>query len=259
MMAEFIRTERVDQVAVVTIDRPPVNALNSQVLAELRETFKALDADDEVRAVVLTGAGDRAFVAGADIREMAEMSPMEARVFAQTGQATFRLIENHRLPIIAAVNGYALGGGCELMLACDLRIASDRAVLGQPEVTRGIPPGFGATQRLARLVGIGRAKQIVLLGEHFSADEAYRMGLVNRVVPHDSLLTEALNWAHKIAAHAPLAIRLAKAALNRSLDADLASGCEYEREVFGLAFSTRDQREGMTAFLEKRTPEYRGR
>jgi len=257
-MSEFVRVERRDKVALVTIDRPKVNALNRQVLDELRQTFANLDASSGLRAVVLTGAGSSHFVAGADIAEMVELSAVEARDFARAGHAAFSAIENHQLPVIAAVNGTALGGGCELMAACDLRVASEQARIGQPEVTLGIPPGFGGTQRLERLVGLGRAKELVLLGHPIDASEAHRIGLVNRVVAHDRVLDEALEWAQRFEKAAPLAVGLAKTALNYGPDVALDEGLEYESHLFGLAFSTHDQKEGMRAFAERREPEYRG-
>jgi enoyl-CoA hydratase len=256
-MSTYVRVEELDQTALVTIDRPEVNALNSELLAELRETFEGLAQDEDWRAIVLTGNGKH-FVAGADIEELVQFSSVEARAFARTGQAVFRLIENLSLPVIAAVNGTALGGGCELMMACDLRVASEGAKIGQPEVTLGIPPGFGGTQRLTRLIGVGKAKELILLGKTIDAREAQELGLVNKVVEPEAVVEEALSWANKLAENAPVAVSLAKAALNRSVDVDLSSGFDYESEVFGLAFGTEDQVEGMNAFLERRPPEYTG-
>jgi enoyl-CoA hydratase len=212
-----------------------------------------------VRVVILTGAGDRAFAAGADIREMAAQRPLETRRYAALGHEVARLLERMGKPVIAALNGYTLGGGSELALACDIRIASEDAQIGQPEVKLGIPPGFGGSQRLARLVGRGRASELIFLGEPVTAKAAERMGLVNRVVPADRLLEEAKAWARQMQDRGPLALRLAKAAIHQTQETGLSAGLDYEVELFSLAFATEDQDEGMKAFLEKRKPEFEGR
>jgi len=255
---EFVEYELHDSVAVLTINRPKVNALNSEVLRQLKTAVKGAVRTEAVRAIVITGAG-RAFVAGADISEMKDMSPLEAREFAALGQGVFNYIELAPKPIIAAVNGYALGGGCELAMACDLRIAAEEAVFGQPEVKLGVLPGFGGTQRLARLVGAARAKELIFTGSNLAAVDAEAIGLVNRVVQADSLMEGALELARAIAAQGPVAIRGAKEAINRGLQVDMATGSALEAELFARCFSTGDQKEGMAAFLEKRAPDFKGR
>lgn len=256
----FIRTERFDRVIRVTIDRPEArNAVNSELLAELIDAMRDLAADPEVRAVVLTGAGDRAFIAGADVKEMSQKTPREGREFATRGHRLTRLIEEMGKPVIAAINGAALGGGCELAIACDVRIASDQAVLGQPEVKLGILPGWGATVRLPRIVGEGFAREMIFTGRVLSAEEALRVGLVNAVVPHDRLSDEALKLATNMAAGGPIAVAFAKRSMNRARTLDLESALEFETNLFALCFSTEDQREGMGAFIEKKTPNFRRR
>ncbi|MCR4397928.1 MAG: enoyl-CoA hydratase-related protein [Firmicutes bacterium] len=257
---DYVKVERRDGVAVITIDRQPaLNALNWQVLDELSDALDAVASDAETRVVVITGAGDRAFVAGADIEAMQPMSVPEAREWAVLGQRIFSKIESLPQPVIAAINGYALGGGCELALACDIRIASDRAKLGQPEVTLGITTGFGGSQRLPRVVGPGWARQMILSGDVLDAATAERIGLVNAVVPAAELMAEAMKLAAKIASRGAVAVRLAKRALNVSMDADLETGLRFEAEVFGECFGTPDQKEGMKAFLEKRKPVFTGK
>jgi enoyl-CoA hydratase len=211
-----------------------------------------------VRAIIVTGAGDRAFIAGADIAEMKDKSPSEALAFARLGQAVCSAIEAAPQPVIAAINGYALGGGCEIALACDIRLASETAVLGQPEVALGVPPGWGGTQRLPRVIGPGLARELIYTGRRVGAEEALRIGLVNAVYPPAELLERARALAAEIARNAPVAVRLSKEAIRRGLDVDLAAGLALEAQAFALAFSTADQREGMSAFLEKRSPEFRG-
>lgn len=244
--------EKEDKVAVVTINRPnALNALNSETLKEIDFVFDDLAADDNILVVIVTGAG-KAFIAGADITEMKDLNAIEGRKFGMLGNKVFRKIEILDKPVIAAVNGFALGGGCELSMACDIRIASTKAKFGQPETGLGITPGFGGTQRLARIVGIGMAKQLIYTAEMIKADEALRIGLVNKVVEPEALMTEAKALANKIASNAPIAVRLSKSAINRGLQCDIDTGTTYESEVFGECFSTEDQKEGMTAFVEKR-------
>lgn len=257
---EFVRLEKENGIGTLTIDRQQaLNALNQQVLEELSATLDAVAADSEVRVLIITGAGEKAFVAGADIEHMQPMSVFEARQWALLGQRVFAKIENLPQPVIAAINGYALGGGCELALACDIRIASDRAKIGQPEVTLGIPTGFAGSQRLPRLVGPSRAKQIIFTGDMIDAATAERIGLVNAVYPSAELMDKARELAGRIASRGQVAVRLAKCAVNRAMDADMTTGSLYEAEVFGQSFATTDQKEGMRAFLEKRKPVFTGK
>lgn len=252
--------ERDGPVALITINRPRVlNALNRATFTDLRQVFADLADDASVRAVVLTGAGDRSFVAGADISELSLLSAAAAREVAALGQDTFARVETLGKPVIAAVNGFALGGGCELAMACTLRIAADTARLGQPEVNLGLLPGYAGTQRLPRLVGQGRALELLLTGAPISAQEAERIGLVNRVVPAAELLAECRRLAATLAAQAPLAVRYILDAVHTGADLPLAAGCAYEASLFGLAASTADMREGTRAFLDKRKPSFEGR
>jgi enoyl-CoA hydratase len=247
-------------VATVTVNRPKVlNALNAATLTELGEAFRALQADAFVRVVILTGAGEKAFVAGADINELATLTPDAGKAHAGLGQGVFNVIEQLGKPVIAAVNGFALGGGCELAMACTVRLAADTATFGQPEVKLGLTPGFGGTQRLPRLVGKGRALELVLGGGMIDAAEAFRIGLANRVVPAASLLDEARALAQAWAANAPVAMRYSMEAVAHGLETSCAEGCFVEASLFGLAFATEDMREGTRAFLEKRKPEFKGR
>ena len=249
-----------ERVAIVTITREKaLNALNATVMAELAAALAALDADEAVGAVILTGAGDKAFVAGADIAAMAELQPPAARAFAEAGHRIGDLIARMTKPVIAAVNGFALGGGCELMLACDFAFASERAKFGQPEVNLGLMPGFGGTQRLLRRVGPARASELVLTADLIGAEEALRIGLVNAVVPADKLLEHARTQATKVASKAPLAVAASKRALRRAEELSLGAGNELERELFAGLFSTADQKEGTRAFLEKRPAKFTGR
>lgn len=242
-----------NEIAVVTISREKsLNALNSETLTELKECFENIAARKDVRVLILTGAGKKAFVAGADISEMVNATPAEGRRMGMLAKEAFMLLETMPQVTIAAVNGYALGGGCEISMACDIRIASDNAKFGQPEVGLGILPGFGGTQRLARLVGKGRAKEIIFTCDQIDAQEAYRIGLANKVVPQDELLDTCKSMAEKIMSKGSYAISLAKEAINTGLETDLASGLTLEADLFGLSFSTADKKEGMTAFLEKR-------
>ncbi|HEX7795091.1 MAG TPA: enoyl-CoA hydratase-related protein [Vicinamibacterales bacterium] len=252
--------ERDAAVAIITINRPKVlNALNVSTLDDLRRAVLELKRDDGVRAIVLTGAGDKSFVAGADINEFAANSPASGRDQALAGQHVFDLIENLGKPVIAAVNGYALGGGCELAMACTLRIAADTARFGQPEINLGLVPGYGGTQRLPRLVGKGKAMELILTGAPITAAEAERIGLVNRVVPASALMTEARSLASALAAQAPLATAYIIHAINHGVEMPFAQACAYEATLFGLAFATEDMREGTRAFLEKRKPVFRGK
>lgn len=252
--------ERAEAVAVLTVNRPKVlNALNTQTLDELRRVILALKHDEAVRAVIVTGAGEKSFIAGADINELAVQSPTGGRDHAMRGQHVFDLIENMGKPVIAAINGYALGGGCELAMACTLRIAADTARIGQPEINLGIIPGYAGTQRLARLVGRGRALEILLTGDPVTAQEAHRLGLVNRVVPAGDLLKEARTLASALALKAPVAVRYIIDAVNRGLQMPFAEAQAHEATLFGLVASTEDMREGTKAFLEKRKAEFKGR
>ena len=255
-----VELTREGAVAIVTVARPEaLNALNTETNERLAVVVSELSADDAVRAVVLTGAGDAAFVAGADIAEMRSFSAEEARRFGALGQAVMSAIEVAPQPWIAAVNGFALGGGCELALACDIRLASEKAKFGQPEIGLGITPGFGGTQRLPRMVGEGWAKYLVLSGRHIRADDALRIGLVQAVYPKDDLMAQAMKLAAELAAKSPLAMRYCKAAVHAAVSSDLATGQGIERDLFALAFASDDQSEGMAAFLEKRPPEFPGR
>jgi len=254
-----IDVERSGHVATITLNRPDVlNAFNTEHLDMLLHEIQALSVDREIRAVVLTGAADRAFAAGADIAEMREKGPSAALAFARLGQSICAAIEAAPQPYIAAVNGYALGGGCEVALACDIRIASENAALGQPEVSLGIPPGWGGTQRLTRLVGPGLARELIYTGRRVKADEAARIGLVNAVYPLSELMEKAREMAETIAANAPVAIGFSKDAISRAFDVELEAGLAYEASVFALSFDTNDQKEGMSAFLERRKAAFTG-
>ena len=246
--------------AIVTVDRQEkLNALNAEVFTELAQAFESLRDDDEVKGVIVTGAGEKAFVAGADIGELAKMNAMEGVSVSRTGQAVFRTIERFPKPVVAAVGGYALGGGCELALACHIRVASENARFGIPEVGLGIIPGYGGTVRLARLVGLGRAVEMALTGEMVDAEKALEMGLVTRVVPRDELLDQAKEVLRKVTRNGPLAIRFVLESIYRGLDATLQEATDVEASLFGLLASTEDVKEGMTAFLEKRKPDFKGR
>ena len=243
---------------ILTISRPSaLNALNTDVLNELGRAIDMIAVDETVNILVITGEG-KAFVAGADIVEMKDMNTPRGREYGILGSSVFRKLELMEKPVIAAVNGYALGGGCELAMSCDIRIASEKAKFGQPEVSLGITPGFSGTQRLARIVGQARAKEIIFSGNMITAQEAAAIGLANRVVPHDLLMPETLALAEKIVSNAQLAVRYAKSAIDRGFESDIDVGIAIENNLFGLCFATEDQKEGMTAFVEKRSPKFTG-
>jgi enoyl-CoA hydratase len=260
MTLENVRTNNKDGILTITIDRPKVlNALNAQTVAEIGQAFDAAREDDSVKAIILTGGGEKAFVAGADINELAQMTPVTGKQVAEKGQRVFRAIEKFPKPVIAAINGFALGGGCELALACHIRIASEKAQLGLPEVTLGIIPGYGGTQRMARLLGKGKALELILTGDRIAAAEAERIGLVNKVVPADQLLTAAEEMARTIAKRGPLAVRAAIEAVMSGSDMPFDEGQLLEATLFGLLASTEDMKEGMGAFLEKRAADFKNR
>ena len=251
-----ILLEKKGYIAVATINRPKaLNALNSEVLSDLDELVATVKADDEIRALVITGSGEKAFVAGADIGEMSTLTKEGGTAFGKHGNDVFRAIETLPIPTIAAVNGFALGGGCELSMACDIRICADTAVFGQPETGLGITPGFGGTQRLARLVSPGMAKQLIYTAKNIKADEAYRIGLVNAVYPPEELMPAAEKLAETIAKNAPIAVRACKKAINDGLQVDMDKAIAIEEKLFGSCFQSADQIEGMSAFLEKRKHE----
>ena len=255
-----ILTSREGGIVTITLNRPDkLNALNAQLIGDLLRTMHELATDDGVRVAILTGAGEKAFAAGADIAAMREMTVAQAKAFADMGHRTGAMIESVRFPVIAAVNGFALGGGCEIALACDFIYASDKAKLGQPEVNLGVIPGFGGTQRLARRVGAARARELVMTGDMVDAETALRIGLVNAVVPHAELMTKVREVAAKIASKGPLAIAQAKRVLERGLDVPLPVANELEAQAFASLFGSADQREGMGAFLEKRKAAFTGK
>ncbi len=257
--AEFVRVSRDGGIAVVTIDRPPVNALNFQAVKELLDVADDLARGPDVGVVILTGAGDRAFVAGADINELSGLSREAAFDMSKRGHALMERIATLPKPVIAAINGSCLGGGCELALACDLRIASEGARFGQPEVNLGLIPGYGATARLPRLVGPAAAKELLFTGRTMDANEAYRIGLVNRVVPHAELMDVCLELARTILSRAPIAVNLVKRLVNEGMQLGLGEALDLEARCFGDACATDDMREGVRAFLEKRKPRFGGR
>ena len=257
MTYENLLLRKEGNIGILSINRPDeLNALNSIVLDELNIAIEHISKDDEIHVLILTGEG-RAFVAGADIGEMMGKNSIEAREFASKGLSVFRKIELMEKPVIAAVNGFDLGGGCELAMCCDIRIASERAKFGQPEVGLGITPGFGGTQRLSRLVGLGKAKELIFTADIIKAEEALRIGLVNKVVDPDELMEESLKLANKIASKGQLAVRYSKTAINRGFETDLETGMIIEKELFALCFATEDQKEAMSAFLEKREANYK--
>jgi len=257
MSYENVIMEKKGAVAIVKVNRPEaLNALNEQTLRDLMHVVTDLEVDREIKVAILTGEG-KAFIAGADIKHMSELTPLQAKVFAEYGHNLLNKIEASRIPYIAAVNGYALGGGCEVMMACDIAIASTKAKLGQPEINLGISPGFGGTQRLTRHIGRMRAKELMLTGDNISADEAYKLGLVNKVVEPDKLMEEAMVLAEKIASKSGIQISFIKALVNKGADIDLATANYLEISYFSSSFSTHDQREGMKAFIEKRKPDFK--
>jgi enoyl-CoA hydratase len=255
-----VNLDREGPIAKVTLNRPEkLNALNEQMLVELALVLQDLEGDASVRVAILTGAGDKAFVAGADIEAMRAMTPLRAKAFADAGHALGVRIEEARFPVLAAVNGFALGGGCELALACDFLYASDKAMFGQPEVNLGVMPGFGGTQRLARRVGASRARELCYTGDRIGAEEALRVGLANAVVAHGELQARVLEVAKKIASKAPLAIAQCKRVILRGADLPLTTANELEAQAFAVLFGSNDQREGMSAFLEKRPAKFEGK
>ena len=258
-MYQYLKTEERGTVAILTISAPKsLNALNSAILKEMDDYISHFDCN-KFRCLIITGDGEKSFVAGADISEMANLSMLEGQAFGSRGAAVFRKIETLHVPVIAAVNGFALGGGCELAMACDIRICSDNARFGQPEVGLGIIPGFSGTVRLARLVGMGIAKQLIYTGKAIKADEAMRIGLVNAVVPQAELMDKAMELANQIAANAPLAVKAAKLCINDEYDMDADTAIQNESVIFGRCFLTEDQKQGMKAFLEKGKYEFQGK
>ncbi|EFR30644.1 enoyl-CoA hydratase-related protein [Eremococcus coleocola] len=248
-----------NQIGTLTINRPKaLNALNSETLNEIYDLVKAIEGGQfEIHFLIITGAGDKAFVAGADIKEMANLNPLEARDFSRLGSQVFKAIQNLSLPTLAAINGYALGGGLELSMACDLRFACENAVVGLPEVGLGVIPGFGGTQRLPRIIGLAKANEFLFTGGNLKADVALEAGLFNRLYPVEQLLPEAYAYAEKVIKKAPIAVRYAKLAASKGIDMSLDKGLDYESELFGLLFATEDQSEGMGAFVEKREAEFK--
>jgi len=255
-----ILLEKNEAIATVTINRPKsLNALNRETLEEMLTCFKELGEDRSVQVVIITGAGEKAFVAGADISFMQGLNPEQGRVFGRLGHAVTRTIENLPQPVIAAINGFALGGGCELALACDIRLAGDNAKFGQPEVNLGVIPGFGGTQRLPRLIGKGLANELLFSGKIIDAEEAGRIGLVNRIIPRENLMTECRELALMICSRGPAAVRLCKEVVNNGMEMDLNRACSYEADLFALCFAGEEQKEGMAAFLEKRPPKFQAK
>ena len=259
MAYKNIILEKKEGIGTIKINRPKVlNALNKETIQEISKAVDELDQDEKIKVAILTGEG-KAFIAGADISQMKDMTTLEAKEFAELGHNTLLKIENSRLPFIAAINGYALGGGCETLMACDICIASKSAKLGQPEINLGIHPGFGGTQRLPRLVGRIKAKELLLTGKNIDADEACRIGLINMVVEDDKLMETTEKLAGKIAGKSPIQTHFIKSLVNKGTDIDLHSACSLEISYFSSSFSTEDQKEGMSAFLEKRKPTFKGK
>src|SRR6478736_4641507 len=260
MNFENILFEKKNSIAYITVNRPKVlNALNMATMDDLRAAFHEIKSDAAIRVVILTGAGEKAFVAGADIGELAQNDPVSAKEYTHRGQSVLNLIENLGKPVIACINGFALGGGCEIAMACTMRLASENAKLGQPEVKLGVIPGYGGTQRLPRLVGKGLAMQMVLTGEMITAQEAHRIGLVNEVTAPAELIPRAEAIAQKIIANAPLAVQYAMEAVNKGMEMTLAEGLYLEATLFGVCCATEDKKEGTTAFLEKRQAQFKGK
>ncbi len=254
-----LKTEKENNIGLIVINRPDkLNALNQETVKELLDAFASFQSDDEVKAVLLTGSGEKAFVAGADIKELSELDRSSGKKYVLEGQRLMSLIENFKKPVIAAINGFALGGGTELSLACHIRIASENAKMGQPEVKLGLIPGFGGTQRLPRLVGKGVAMEMILTGKTIDVQEAYRIGLVNEVVPQEELLTTCKKLAQKIAANGPKALEYGIESINKGLEKPLDKGLLLEAELFGKTCATEDSKEGTKAFLEKRKPNFKG-
>lgn len=257
---ENIILEKEENLAILYINRPAaLNALNKDTLKEIREAISVVAEDSSISGLIITGAGNKAFVAGADIAFMQPLSAAEARAFASYGEATFRMIELMEKPVVAAINGFALGGGCELAMSCDIRIASENSLFGQPEVGLGVIPGFGGTQRLPRLIGEGRAKELIYTADTINAAEAYRLGLINHVYPPEELMDQAKKLVKKIASKAPLAVAYAKYTIGRGIQVDLDSSMGIESDMFGMCSATADQKEGMKAFLEKRKPVFQAK
>jgi len=249
-----------DYLAILTINRPKaLNALNGDTLFEIEAAIKDVKADPNIKVMIVTGSGDKSFVAGADITFMLPLSPAEGRYFSDVGEKVFRQFELMEKPVIAAVNGFALGGGCELAMSCDIRLAAENALFGQPEVGLGIIPGFGGTQRLPRLVGEGRAKELTYTADTINAQEAYRIGLVNHVYPLEQLMDEAKKMAKKIASKGPLAVGYSKFAIGKGMQVDIDTAMSIESDMFGMSCATEDKFEGMTAFVEKRKPAFKGK
>lgn len=259
MKFQFLQCEMEGQTAIVTINRPPVNPLNTQVFNELLHLIEALDRNRKVRAIIITGQGDKAFVAGADIQEMANLDGLSIMEMNKRSRQAFSAVENVSKPVIAAINGLALGGGLELALACDLRICTEKARFAFPEIGLGIIPGGGGTQRLQKIVGQGIAKELMFFGEMIDADRALQLQIVNKVVPQSELLSAAKEWAGKLAQKPPIAMRMLKTAINAGGNVDLETGLTLETACFSNAFATEDREEGLKAFIEKRTPVYQGK
>lgn len=259
-MYEYLAIDKRDNIAIVTVNKPDVlNILDTPTVLEIERCFNELASDDAIDVIIITGAGDKSFIAGGDIKEMSVKNNVEGREYGRNGQRALFAIEDCPKPVIAAVNGYALGGGTELAMACDIILASERAMFGQPEVKLGITPGFAGTQRLPRMVGRGRGKELLFSGRMADAAEALRIGLANRVYPHETLMAEALNLAKVITENGQLAVRSCKELVNYAMDVDQKSGLNKEAGAFGACFSTEDQKEGMDAFLNKRKAEFKGR
>ncbi len=260
MSFENLILEREKDIAILYINRPKyLNALNAQTLEEISQAVDEVSRDPEAKVLIITGAGEKAFVAGADINFMLPLSPAEGRYFSDMGEKVFRKLELMEKPVIAAINGFALGGGCELAMACDIRLAAENALFGQPEVGLGIIPGFGGTQRLPRLVGEGRAKELTYTADNIKADEAYRIGLVNHVYPAEELMDQAKKMASRIAAKAPLAVGYAKFAIGKGMQVDIDTAMSIESDMFGMCCATEDKNEGLGAFVEKRKPQFKNR
>ncbi|KYK34110.1 MAG: crotonase [Thermoplasmatales archaeon SG8-52-3] len=260
MAFKNIKIEKKEGIATIKINRPQVlNALNKETISEITSAVEELDKDTSVKVVIFTGEGDKAFIAGADIKQMSEMTPLEGKKFAELGHNMLMKIENSRIPFIAAINGYALGGGCEVLMACDICIAAKSAKLGQPEINLGVHPGFGGTQRLPRLVGRMKAKELMFTGKNIDAEEACKIGLVNMVVDDDKLMETAQKLAGQIASKSTVQTAFIKSLVNKGADIDINTACSLEISYFGSSFSTNDQKEGMKAFLEKRKPEFKGK